>query len=77
MEVYCNACGEKKPMRRIRKPKFGRLFALLIVLGAILTVFETGSWTLFAILLAVGLILACVGKNYWECKTCGALTERI
>jgi hypothetical protein len=64
-------------MRRIRKPKHGRLASLLIGLLAVISLLVTDSWLPSIILLVIALILASIGKNYWECTTCGTLTERV
>jgi len=77
MEVYCNSCQNKMPMGRIRKPKAGRLIALLFLLMAIVSLFAIKSWAMTLSCLVLALILAIVGTNYWECESCGGLTERL
>jgi glucose-6-phosphate-specific signal transduction histidine kinase len=77
MEVYCNTCCEKKPMKRIRKPKNTRYFVPLFLVLMIVSALLLKSWPLTLLSLIVSLILAVFGKNYWECESCGELTERI
>ncbi len=76
MDVYCHSCEQKKPMRRIRKPKYGRHASLLIAILAGISLLTTGSWFPTVIFLVLALILASIGKKYWECTSCGTLTKR-
>jgi len=64
-------------MKRIRKPKYGRILALLLAILAVLSYFTTGSWLLTGIFSLLALILVSIGKKYWECTSCGTLTERV
>lgn len=76
MEVYCDRCEDRMPMKRVRRPKSGRLLAGVLLLVTIVSLLAIKSWILGVICLALALVLYLGGTNYWECETCGGLTER-
>ncbi len=76
MEVYCDRCEDRMPMKRVRRPKTGRLLAFAFLLMTVVSLLVIESWILGVICLGLALVLYMAGTNYWECETCGGLTER-
>ena len=76
MDVYCDRCEDRMPMKRVRRPKAGRLLAVVFLLMTIVSLLVIKSWVLGVICLLLSLVLYIAGTNYWECETCGGLTER-
>jgi hypothetical protein len=76
MDLYCQSCDDRKPMRAIRRPRYGRPAALVLVLAAAVAAAVHLFWPFGPIGLAAALALAFFGRNYWECEACGTLTNR-
>jgi len=64
-------------MRRIRKPRNGRWFAILFFLLFIISAVTSDLWSVPVLFLILALVLVFYGRNFWECEACGQLTERV